>query len=96
MKEIFPAPDPLHIKKERIKAKKLKTSLWWKEKLQKGLCFFCKKTFSPEQLTMEHLVPLARGGFSSKNNLATACKRCNTEKKHQTIVERRLKTIKDQ
>ena len=91
MKSIFPAPDSLHLKKQRQKAKDLKKTLWWKNKLAEGICYFCKKSFPKTKLTMEHLIPLARGGLSIKNNLVISCKHCNTAKKNKTIIEMRLK-----
>jgi 5-methylcytosine-specific restriction endonuclease McrA len=30
---------------------------------------------------MDHVVPLTRGGLSTKNNLVACCKACNTRKK---------------
>ena len=90
----FQTSDLQHIKKERAKAKKLRSSLWWQNKLEKEPCYFCGKKFSKERLTMDHLIPLAQGGFSIKNNLVVSCKDCNSNKKHQTIVEQRLKTLK--
>jgi 5-methylcytosine-specific restriction endonuclease McrA len=31
---------------------------------------------------MDHVVPLIRGGRSTKGNLVAACKECNSRKKH--------------
>ena len=90
----FQTADLQHIKKERAKAKKLRSSLWWRNKLAREPCYFCRKKFSREKLTMDHLVPLAQGGFSIKNNLVVSCKDCNSNKKHQTIIEQRLKALK--
>ena len=39
---------------------------------------------------MDHLVPLIRGGRSTKGNLVPACKECNTKKKHQLAFEGEL------
>ena len=36
---------------------------------------------------MDHIVPLARGGRSTKDNLATSCKECNTKKKTLLLIE---------
>ena len=96
MKKPYPEPPPSHIKKERAKARKLRASPWWQGRLKEGLCYFCAKAFPPPQLTMEHLIPLARGGLSIKNNLVAACKACNSKKKTETIVESRLKRLNDQ
>ncbi len=36
---------------------------------------------------MDHIVPLSRGGKSTKGNLAPACKVCNTKKKQLLPME---------
>lgn len=83
--------NPEHIKKERQKARLLRKTRWWKEKIQKGLCYHCGKSFSSEDLTMDHLVPLVRGGKTGKNNVVVSCKKCNSEKSFKTLVELNLK-----
>jgi len=75
------------IRRERAKARELRQSPWWKRKRALGLCHYCGAKFPPDQLTMDHLVPLVRGGRSTKGNLVTACKDCNTKKKHQLVFE---------
>jgi len=83
-----------HIKKERAKAKKLRSGSWWQNKLTREPCYFCGKRFPKEKLTMDHLIPLAKGGFSIKNNLVVSCKDCNSSKKYHTIIEQRLNVLK--
>jgi len=34
-----------YTKKEREKARALRKTSWWKEKLQKGICYYCEKKF---------------------------------------------------
>lgn len=79
-----------HIKREREQAQKLKKTRWWHQKVQKGVCYYCEKTFSPKDLTMDHLTPLIRGGKTGKNNVVVACKNCNSEKSFKTLVELKL------
>jgi 5-methylcytosine-specific restriction protein A len=79
--------DPKRMKKEREKARELKRSAWWKQKLAEGLCHYCGKKFRAADLTMDHVVPLARGGQSHKGNLVPACKECNAKKKLKTPVD---------
>ena len=79
--------DPRRLKQEREKARKLRKSPWWQEKLQRGICHYCEQKVDPKTLTMDHLVPLARGGLSVKNNLVPACKECNAKKKLHTPVD---------
>ncbi|MCB0407336.1 MAG: HNH endonuclease [Bdellovibrionales bacterium] len=87
MSEFFVGASAEHIKKERAKAKELRKSQWWLRKLNEGICYYCGGEFSPQELTMDHKVPLARGGFSTKANLVTACKECNHHKKYQLATE---------
>jgi 5-methylcytosine-specific restriction endonuclease McrA len=47
-------------------------------------CQYCGKT---RDLTLDHVVPKARGGKSAWTNLVTACKRCNTTKGNNTPEE---------
>ncbi|MEW6586076.1 MAG: HNH endonuclease [Nitrospirota bacterium] len=75
------------IRKEKIKAQALRKTQWWKRKCAEGVCYFCGKKVQPKELTMEHVVPLVRGGRSSKGNLVPACKECNSKKKYLLPVE---------
>jgi 5-methylcytosine-specific restriction enzyme A len=73
--------------KEKEKARQLRKSQWWQAKINKGICHYCGEKFSKEELTMDHMLPIARGGKSTKGNLVVACKTCNNEKKYLTPVE---------
>ncbi|WP_136798753.1 MULTISPECIES: HNH endonuclease [Desulfosediminicola] len=79
--------DDAVIRTERAKARELKKSRWWQQKTSSGLCYYCGKKFTYKQLTMDHLVPLSRGGRSTKDNLVPSCKKCNTKKKSMLSVE---------
>jgi len=46
--------------------------------------------FPARDLTMDHVVPVARGGRSVKGNVVASCKPCNTAKKLLTPAERLL------
>jgi len=72
--------DEVFLKKERDKARKLRASQWWKRKRASGICHYCQNSFLPGELTMDHIIPLARGGRSEKFNLVPCCKDCNTKK----------------
>lgn len=76
------ASDPDQIDSERRKAKTLKRSAWWKNRLGQGMCDYCKKRFSPNKLTMDHKMPLIRGGRSTKGNCVPACEQCNRDKQN--------------
>ncbi len=75
------------IKKEKEKARELRKSRWWQQKLSAGRCYYCQGRFARSELTMDHVVPIARGGKSVKNNLVTACKECNSKKKYLLPME---------
>jgi 5-methylcytosine-specific restriction endonuclease McrA len=75
------------IRRERAKARDLRASQWWKRKRATGICHYCGGKFTPQELTMDHLVPLVRGGRSTKGNLVPACKPCNDSKKHKLVFE---------
>jgi 5-methylcytosine-specific restriction endonuclease McrA len=36
---------------------------------------------------MDHVVPVIRGGKSSRGNVVTSCKGCNNKKKHLLPIE---------
>lgn len=75
------------IRRERQKARDLRASQWWKRKKAVGICRHCGEKFPPGDLTMDHLVPIVRGGKSTKGNLVPSCKRCNSERKHRLPFE---------
>ncbi len=86
-----PAPSPASVKREKEKGKALKASVWWQNQLEKGECHYCAKKFEKKDLTMDHIVPLSRGGKSTKGNLVVACEPCNSDKKYYTAAELILK-----
>lgn len=85
--EFLPAVDPVLLKQEKAKARELRDSSWWKRKRSAGLCYYCGQKFPPAELTMDHLIPLVRGGRSVKENLVPACKDCNNKKKYLLPTE---------
>ena len=84
---LLSGPDPKAIKREKEKARKLRQSAWWRGKLDKGECHYCGNKFLREEFTMDHVVPLSRGGTSTKGNIVVCCKECNNQKKSLTPVE---------
>lgn len=88
-----PAPDLAQTKREREKAKALRQSAWWKSCTAKGKCHYCGGDFPPGELTMDHVIPVARGGKSEKGNVVPCCKACNTKKKALTPAEILLESL---
>lgn len=79
--------DEADIRLERARARELRQSQWWKRRLAKGRCHYCGRAASPGELTMDHIVPVARGGRSTRGNLVPACKACNAKKKQLLPME---------
>ncbi len=77
----FAGIDDDTLRREKAKARELRKSRWWRNKIGEGRCYYCGGQTPPAKLTMDHVVPLTRGGASTKNNLAPSCKECNTRKK---------------
>jgi 5-methylcytosine-specific restriction endonuclease McrA len=77
-----------HIRRERRRAREMRASQWWKRKRAVGICHHCGEKFPPAELTMDHLVPLVRGGKSTKGNLVASCKKCNSARGHRLPFER--------
>lgn len=83
----FSGVDETFVRQERTKAKELRKTGWWQRKIGAGVCYYCGQQHSPRDLTMDHIVPLGRGGRSVKANLVPACKQCNNQKKTMLPLE---------
>lgn len=78
---------PQEVRREKEKARELRRSRWWADRIARGTCHYCGQAFPPEELTMDHLVPIIRGGKSSRGNVVPACKECNNRKKYLLPLE---------
>ncbi|OFZ18153.1 MAG: HNH endonuclease [Bdellovibrionales bacterium GWB1_55_8] len=87
------ATDPARIRREREKARKLRKSQWWLRLVNRGICHYCERKFPPKELTMDHVVPLARGGLSTPGNIVPACSECNRDKKLHTPADQALEKL---
>ena len=79
--------DDAFLRQERHKARELRDSQWWKRQLARGQCHYCRRPFPPRDLTMDHIVPMSRGGKSTRGNVVPACKVCNNKKKYMLPIE---------
>lgn len=84
------------IRRERERARVLKKTPWWRAQLEKGICNYCGTNVGKEALTMDHRVPLARGGKSTKGNVVPSCHACNQKKRLETEAELILKQLTSQ
>ena len=87
MTEPWAPVDPDDLKRERARARELRGSAWWKRRIADGVCFYCKLRVGGRALTMDHVVPLGRGGRSSRGNVVPSCKTCNSHKQGMVPVE---------
>lgn len=57
-------------------------------------CQYCGKHLPPVELTLDHVMPRARGGGSTWDNLVASCRRCNNVKGNRTPEEAAMKLLK--
>ena len=87
--------DDKHVAREREKARALRKSIWWKQQLAAGVCHYCGAKVGGNALTLDHVVPVARGGCSNKGNVVPACLDCNQKKKYRTPAEQILADLEE-
>lgn len=56
-------------------------ALEWLESLDSPLCTYCGEPAN----TIDHIVPVSRGGTGERDNLTPACARCNTRKNAMSV-----------
>ena len=50
-------------------------------------CQYCGRKFSSSELSLDHVVPISRGGKSSWENVVCACLPCNVKKGNKLLSE---------
>ncbi len=83
----FDGVDDAEIRRQKAKAREMRKTRWWQQKTSAGKCWYCGGKTAFKDLTMDHLVPLARGGKSTRENIVPSCKSCNTIKKSMLPLE---------
>lgn len=73
--------------------KKINIRETWSESLKKialsksnGVCCRCGKPLTIQNMTVEHVIPLSKGGTNEISNIVALCEDCNKEKSN-TILE---------
>lgn len=61
-----------------------KEDLEYLREMQSGLCAYCSEA---EPLTLDHVVPLSKGGQHESYNCVLACKPCNSSKGAKSLEE---------
>jgi len=72
--------------KRRNAERRVVTAKDWRRLVDRyrGCCAYCGDA---TKLTMEHVVPISRGGRHSIGNLLPVCMTCNTKKNRRLLVE---------
>jgi 5-methylcytosine-specific restriction endonuclease McrA len=58
------------------------------------MCQYCGGHFAAAGLELEHVMPRARGGLSTWENLVAACRACNARKADRTPAEAGMKLLR--
>ena len=56
-------------------------------------CQYCGHKFSSSELSLDHVIPLSRGGRSNWENVVCACLSCNVKKGNRSPHEASMKLI---
>lgn len=76
------------VKRRRIKHHLSRKNIFFRD------IFTCQYCSSRENLTVDHVLPISRGGEWKWENLVTACAKCNSKKGQKTLEEASMKLIK--
>jgi len=57
-------------------------------------CQYCGRKFSSSELSLDHVVPISRGGKSSWENVVCACLPCNVRKGNKLLCECHMQLIR--
>lgn len=70
----------LRAKKQRVKNRKRRVSKTARQAIFDRDGNKCVKCGSTEQLTIDHIIPIRKGGISTESNMQTMCFNCNQNK----------------
>ena len=94
--KVFPAGATLRLNQKVNKS-------WQIPKFQKRIlfnrdnwkCQYCGKIVNTKSATVEHIIPVSKGGETSWTNCITACVKCNRKKKDRTPLEAGMKLLSE-
>jgi hypothetical protein len=58
-----------------------------------GKCGYCGTVTSPKEGTIDHIVPVSKGGQTVWTNVVWCCKKCNTFKDDSTLKEKGMELL---
>ncbi|KAJ0974119.1 hypothetical protein J5N97_016084 [Dioscorea zingiberensis] len=76
------------VKRRRVKHNLSRKSVFYRDN------YTCQYCSSQENLTIDHVLPISRGGEWKWENLVTACAKCNSRKGQKTLEEVKMTLIK--
>lgn len=91
VRESFPMPSVIKLK--RFVHIPYKGVVLTRQNIFKRDGFTCQYCGTTKDLTLDHVIPKAKGGKTTWKNLVTACKRCNSRKGDFTPEEAGLKIL---
>jgi 5-methylcytosine-specific restriction endonuclease McrA len=53
----------------------------------KSTCYLCMRVLLPTEVTLDHVIPLAKGGSHTADNLRVACSPCNKSKATKVFTQ---------
>jgi 5-methylcytosine-specific restriction endonuclease McrA len=88
--ESFPVPSVIRVRqyirprRDRVKFSFSRSHIFLRDN---HCCQYCKKQLPAKLLTLDHVIPIMRGGPGSWENLVTSCQACNQAKGSRTPEE---------
>jgi len=79
-----------HIRRPRPRVKLTRREIFARDGHR---CQYCGHKFSSAELSLDHVIPLSRGGASTWENVVCACLACNVRKGNRTPHEASIKLI---
>jgi hypothetical protein len=81
---VFMALDPPKIQREKVQRRNYRYYKKQVDRLfkQSNYCFWCRKPMLRHEASLEHIIPLKRGGLDEPSNYAIAHKDCNAWRGH--------------
>lgn len=98
----FPSPQKFHTITTETDVARLSSTD--KRKLKAKLfrrgqtCYWCSTPLEVHTVTLDHLIPVSRGGTNKKGNQVLSCKKCNEGRSNRTafdIIAEELRQLED-
>lgn len=79
---------------DRLPPRKVKFTRKNIYKRDENRCQYCGKRFKPQDLNLDHVIPISRGGKDNWYNVVCSCVSCNLRKGSKTLTEAGMKLIR--